>query len=276
MAATRRPLKSWHRTGARVTTKILVERDGFIATVTLNNPEKLNALDKSMWRGLADAMAELSADTYLRCVVLRGAGGKAFAAGADISRFAEERSNPAQAAEYHRIIESAMEGIYGCLHPTIALIDGVCVGGGMEVASCCDMRICGEGSRFGVPIKWLGITMHYGELACVMEVVGPTVAREILLEGEVFGAERALQVGLVNRIVADDHVAAESYATAARIAQGAPIAARLNKKFIRRLLEPEPITEAEHQETYLTMDTDDFKAGIEAFLAKKRPVFSGR
>lgn len=259
-----------------MTDKVLTERDGFVATVTLNNPAKLNALDKEMWAGLGEAMAALSRDKELRCVVLRGAGGKAFAAGADISRFAEERSNPEQAAEYHRIIDTAMDGIYECIHPTVALIEGVCVGGGLEVAACCDMRICGESSRFGVPIKRLGIAMHYGELARVMEVVGPAAAREILLEGEVFGAERAKELGFVNRIAADSDVEAEAYATAGRIADGAPIAQRLNKKFIRRLTDPTLISQAEHYETYVTMSTEDFKAGIEAFLAKKRPDFKGR
>ncbi|MBL25185.1 MAG: enoyl-CoA hydratase [Rhodospirillaceae bacterium] len=259
-----------------MTEKVLTERDGYIATVTLNNPDKLNALDKEMWNGLGDVMAELSKDTELRCVVLRGAGGKAFAAGADISRFAEERSNPEQAAEYHRIIDHAMDGIYECIHPTVALIEGVCVGGGMEVAACCDLRICGESSRFGVPIKRLGISMHYGELARGMEVVGPAAAREILLEGEVIGAERAKDLGFINRIVADGDVEDEAYATAARIAEGAPIAQRLNKKFIRRLTDPTPIGKDEHDETYVTMGTEDFKAGIEAFLAKKKPEFEGR
>ncbi|MBE89440.1 MAG: enoyl-CoA hydratase [Rhodospirillaceae bacterium] len=259
-----------------MTDKILVERRSLIATVTLNNPLKLNALDKEMWLGLGEAMELLSSDDTLRCVVLRGAGGKSFAAGADISRFAEERSSPELAKEYHHTIDLAMNGIYQCRHPTVALIEGVCVGGGMEVASCCDIRICGESSRFGVPIKWLGITMHYGELARVMEVVGPVIAREILLEGEVFGAERAKEVGFVNRILADADVEAEAYATADRISRGAPIAARLNKKFIHRLTQPQPISQAEHDETYISVETEDFKTGIEAFLAKKRPNFKGR
>ena len=259
-----------------MTDKIRIERGGFIATVTLNNPHKLNALDKEMWHGLGEALELLSSDDTIRCVVLRGAGGQAFAAGADISRFAKERSTPELAKEYHHTIDRAMNGINECRHPTVALIEGVCVGGGMEVASCCDMRICGESSRFGVPIKWLGITMHYGELARVMEVVGPVIAREILLEGAVFGAARAKEVGFVNRVVADADVEAEAYATADRISRGAPIAARLNKKFIRRLIQPEPITQAEHDETYLSVETEDFKTGIEAFLAKKRPDFKGR
>ena len=256
--------------------KILSHQDGCIATVVLNNPKKLNAIDLEMWTGLGKTMASLSKNTELRCVVLRGVGGKAFAAGADISRFAEERSTRDQAAEYHRIIDIAMDAIYECLHPTVALIEGVCVGGGLEVAACCDMRICGKSSRFGVPIKNLGITMHYGELARVMQVIGPAAARELLLEGQVFGAERAKEIGFVNRVVDDRTVAAEAYEVARRVADGAPIAQRFNKRFISRLCSPEPINPVEHEETYHTMTTDDFKEGINAFLSKRRPVFKGR
>ena len=259
-----------------MTKKITSHQDGCIATVVLDNPKKLNAIDLEMWTGLGKTMANLSKNTELRCIVLRGAGGKAFAAGADISRFAEERSTPEQAAEYHRVIDIAMDAIYGCLHPTVALIEGVCVGGGLEVAACCDMRICGKSSRFGVPIKKLGITMHYGELSRVMQIIGPAAARELLLEGQVFGAERAKEIGFVNRVVDDRAVSAEAFEAAHRIADGAPIAQRLNKKFISRLCDPEPIKPLEHEETYHTMTTDDFREGINAFLSKRRPIFKGR
>src|SRR3954462_2469925 len=132
---------------------VLLARDGEIATVTLNNPARLNALNKPMWQALGDAMRELSADDTLRCVVLRGAGEKAFAAGADIAEFATERANARQARDYGELIHATMQAVAQCRHPVVAMIKGACVGGGLEIAAMCDLRICGESSRFGVPIK---------------------------------------------------------------------------------------------------------------------------
>src|SRR3954454_5625608 len=130
---------------------VLIARVGDIATVTLNNPARLNALSKPMWQQLGDAMRKLSADDALRCVVLRGAGDKAFAAGADIAEFATERADSKQAKVYGELIHATMQAVARCRHPVIALIQGACVGGGLEIAAMCDLRICGESSRFGVP-----------------------------------------------------------------------------------------------------------------------------
>ena len=163
---------------------VLIARDGAIATVTLNKPERLNALDRGMWEALGAAMLALSADDALRCVVLRGAGGKAFAAGADIAEFATERADSAQAGAYGALIHEAMQAVARCRHPTVALIEGACIGGGLEIAACCDMRICGTSSRFGVPIARLGLTMGYGELQGLLALAGRAVALEILLKAE--------------------------------------------------------------------------------------------
>ncbi len=255
---------------------VLVGRDGDIATVTLNNPERLNALTQEMWRRLAEVMAELAEEDDLRCIVLRGAGTRAFAAGADISVFAEERSDIAQAKAYHVDVEAAMKAVAGCRHPTVAMIRGVCVGGGLEIATVCDLRICGESSRFGVPINRIGHTMAYGELRALVALVGPGPAREILLEGRIFGAGEAKAMGLVNRVVRDDEVETEAYATARRIADGAPIAARLHKKFINRLMDPAPLTAEEIEESYAATGSEDYRIGVRAFLEKKKPVFTGR
>ncbi len=255
---------------------ILVMRDGAIATVTLNNPARLNALNKPMWQALGEAMRELSADDSLRCVVIRGAGDKAFAAGADIAEFATERANSKQAQSYGEIIHATMQAVARCRHPVIALIKGACVGGGLEIAAMCDMRICGESSRFGVPIKNLGLTMGYGELIGVLALVGRAVALEILLEGRVFGAAEALEKRLVNRVVPDADVEQETYATAARIAAGAPLVARWHKQFIERLTVTAEIPPAEWEEGYACFDTADYRAGVAAFLAKEKPRFDGR
>ena len=255
---------------------VLIVRDGTIATVTLNNPERLNALNKAMWSGLGAAMHELSADEGLRCIVLRGAGEKAFAAGADISEFATERANSAQAREYGELIDDTMQAVAHCRHPTVAMIHGACVGGGLEIAAMCDMRICGESSRFGIPINRLGLTMAYGELQGLLALVGRAVALEILLEGRVFDAREALHKRLVNRVVPDAQVEEEAYALARRIADGAPLVARWHKKFIDRLTVVAQPTPAEWDEGFACFDTEDYRTGVEAFLKKEKPRFTGR
>ena len=255
---------------------VLVVRDNGIATVTLNNPAKLNALNKPMWAALGDTMRALAADDTLRCVVLRGAGDQAFAAGADISEFAIERADARQAKAYGELIHATMRAVAHCKHPVIAMIRGACVGGGLEIAAMCDMRICGQSSRFGVPIKNLGLTMGYGELQGVLALVGRAVALEILLEGRVFDAAEALQKRLVNRVVADADLEREAYALAGRIAAGAPLVARWHKQFVERLTVVEPVPPSEWDEGYACFDTADYRAGVAAFLAKRKPQFEGR
>jgi enoyl-CoA hydratase/carnithine racemase len=256
--------------------EILVERDGAIATVVLNRAEKLNALTKPMWQGLGDAIRRLSADDSLRCIVLRGAGERAFSPGNDISEFATERSDKARAIEYGAIMHATALALEQCRHPLVAQIHGICVGGGLEIAALADLRICGESSRFGAPIKNLGLVMAYAEMAPLVRLVGAAVALEILLEGRVFDAREAKDKGLVTRIVPDGEVAAEARATAERIADGAPLAARWHKRFARRLADPRPLTDSERDECFDCFDTEDFRIGYAAFLAKRKPEFVGR
>ena len=255
---------------------ILVERAGAIATVVLNRPEKLNALTKPMWQRLGDVIAELSADDALRCLVLRGAGDKAFAPGNDISEFENERANVEQARAYGAIMRRTLAAFEHCRHPMVALIKGICVGGGLEIAANCDLRICGESSRFGVPINKLGLVMAHAELRGLVNLVGRATALEILLEGRIFGAQEAKAKGLMTRIVPDDKVEEEAYATAQRIADGAPLVARWHKKFAERLTDPTPLSEAEVDEGFACFGTEDFQIGYRAFLKKVKPDFKGR
>ena len=255
---------------------IHVRREGTIATVVLNRPQKLNALTKPMWRRLGEAFEELSGDDALRCVVIRGAGTKAFSPGNDISEFANERSNVEQARLYGRIMHATLDAIAACRHPVVAMIHGICVGGGLEIAGLADVRICGESSRFGVPIKNLGLVMGYGELRHLIGLAGQATAMEILLEGRVFAAEEALQKRLVTRVVPDDKVEEESLAAAQRIAEGAPLVARWHKKFARRLADPRALSDEEYDEGFACFGTEDFQIGYRAFLARKKPGFKGR
>jgi len=255
---------------------ITMTRDGAIASVVLDRPEKLNALTRAMWEHLGETFAALSADESVRCVIVRGAGEKAFSPGNDIAEFATARANKAQAIEYGRAMHRTAAALAQCPHPLVAQIHGICVGGGLEIAALCDLRICGTSSRFGAPIKNLGLVMAYPEMAPLVRLVGPAVTLEILLEGRVFAAEEALAKGLVTRVVPDDQVASETRATAERIASGAPLVARWHKKFARRLADSRPIAPAEHDEAFDCFDTEDFREGYAAFLAKRTPHFKGR
>lgn len=255
---------------------IEVNRDGAIATVVLNRPDKLNALTLSMWHDLGAAIARLSADDTLRCIILRGAGERAFSPGNDIAEFATARADKSQAIAYGAVMHATAEALAACRHPLVAQIHGICVGGGLEIAALCDLRICGQSSRFGAPIKNLGLVMAYAEMAPLVRLVGPAVALEILLEGRIIDAAEANEKGLVSRVVADADVAAEARATALRIADGAPLAARWHKKFARRLADPRPLSAAEQDECFDCFDTEDFRIGYAAFLAKQKPTFSGR
>jgi enoyl-CoA hydratase len=255
---------------------IQLERDGAIVTVVLNRPEKLNAMTKPMWQSLGDAIGMLSADDSVRCIVVRGAGEKSFSPGNDIAEFQTERSNKQQAIAYGRVMHATAAAFANCRHPLVAQIHGICVGGGLEIASFCDIRICGASSRFGAPIKNLGLVMAYQEMAPLVRLAGADVALEILLEGRVFDAAEAKDKRLVTRVVPDAEVAAEARATALRVAEGAPLVARWHKKFARRLADPAPVSAAEYDECFDCFDTEDFRIGYAAFLEKKKPGFVGR
>ena len=243
---------------------VLIERDGPIVTVVLNRPEKLNAIDKVTWIALGDAIEVLEAEDTVRCIVLRGAGDKAFSPGADMAR------------SYNATVERTIGALEACRHPTLALIKGVCVGGGLEVAAFCDMRFCGQSSKFGVPIKRLGLVMAYAELRGIVNLVGRAKTLEILLEGRIFGADEALRMGLVNRIDADHQVEAECYATARRVAEGAPLVARFHKQALRRLADPAPLSNEEIEAALDCYASEDFHIGYRAFLDKISPEFKGR
>lgn len=256
--------------------ELLEERDGGIVTLVINRPAKLNAMTKPLWKLLGETVRRLDADDTVRCIVLRGAGGKAFSPGNDIAEFTTERSNAEQARAYGKIMHATLDALGSCRHPLVALIEGICVGGGLEIAALCDLRICGESSRFGAPINRLGLVMAYAEMAALLNLVGRAVTLEILLEGRIFGAAEAKEKGLVTRIVPDDQVAGEAYATARRIAAGAPLVARWHKKFVRRLEQGQPLDPNEIDEGFLCYDTRDFQIGYKAFLEKVKPEFEGR
>ena len=249
---------------------------GEIATLTLNNPDKLNAINLAMWQQLSQNMAKIAVDRGIRCVVLRGAGEHAFAAGGDLEEFVTARATLAQALHYHGEVARALNAIADCPHPTVALIKGACIGGGLEIAGVCDLRIAGDNARFGAPINKLGFSMYPGEMEGLLRLAGPAVVKEILLEGRILNAREAYEKGLVTRLVPDEQVADETYATARRISAGAPLVAGWHKQWIRRLLDGRPLTDEEKAASFAFLDTEDYKEGLAAFLEKRKPAFKAR
>ncbi len=256
---------------------ILVKKiSDFTTEVTLNRPDKLNALTKPMWKELGTTFKKLSKDKNLRCIIIRGAGGKSFSPGNDIGEFEKERSNSKLAKAYGVYLHGTLRAIQDCPIPTVALIEGICVGGGMEIAACCDLRICGQGSRFGVPIKRLGLTMAAKELEALLNVTTYSIAMEILLEGKIMNAQEAYEKNLVNRVVEDSKVEEETYKTAELICDGAPKVARWHKEFAKEIIKTGKVTSALNNKGYKCYDTEDFQIGYKSFLSKTKPKFKNK
>lgn len=256
--------------------RILVEHQGPVAIVTLSHPGRLNAITVHMWREIARVFSDLSADTALRCIVLEGEGAN-FAAGADIREFPRERADLKGVMRYHMdILAPALAAVSACIHPVIARIRGVCVGGGLELTSQCDLRIAAASARFGVPINRLGFPMAPEEMRGLLALVGRAVTLEILLEGRVFDAAEAMAKGLLTRVVPDEKLAADVQRSADRLARGAPFAARINKQTAARLsASSEPLSAHELQTYFSYAETRDHHEGVRAFLAGREPSFAG-
>jgi enoyl-CoA hydratase/carnithine racemase len=254
---------------------ILVHRDGALATVVLNRPEKGNAMIRAMWNTLGEAMLSLSADNDVRCVILRGAGEESFSPGDDIAEFEQQRHDVASGREYGATVARTIDSLKHCRHPVVAQINGVCVGSGLAIAALADIRVCGASSRFGAPLNRLGAVMGHDELHALLALVGRARVLELLLEGRIVNAAEASAMGLVHRVVDDARVAECAYESARRIAASAPLAARWHKKFINRLTDSAPLSAYEREECFACFGTADFQEGYRAFLAGRTPRFRG-
>jgi enoyl-CoA hydratase/carnithine racemase len=247
------------------------------ATVTLDSPGKLNAISESMWQALARTFAATVHEPHLRAVVIRGAGHN-FAAGADIDEFERVRGDAASGRRYHlETIANALEAIAACPVPVLAAIEGVCVGGGLEVAVACDLRLAADGARLGAPVGRIGFPLALPELVPLLRLVGPGVASELLLEGRLLDAEEAAARGLVTRVVPGARFEDEVQHCLTRIAAGSPRAARENKANLRRLAaNGGRYTEHELDESFGFLESEDYREGVAAFVGKRTAKFSGR
>lgn len=254
---------------------VRVEREGAVATVVMDRGGKRNALNLARWREIGETFRGLAGDQALRCVILRG-GPHVFCAGADIAEFPETRSGEVQARRYGEAIAEAMGSVQECPVPVIAAIKGDCVGGGLELAAACDLRVATPKSRFGVPIARIAVVMAYAELKGLHRLVGPAAAAEILFTGEIFAAADAYRLGLVTRVFEDEDFEASLARLVERIVAGSPLSHRWHKRFLRRLADPAPLSDEEKAETYAYARTHDYAEGIGAFLQKRPPRFEGR
>jgi enoyl-CoA hydratase/carnithine racemase len=258
-----------------MTASIQLRSEGPIAFVTLSNASRLNAMTRAMWRELRAVFDGLAQDASLRCIVVAGEGG-AFCAGGDISEYPSFRFDEASLREFHENeVWAALAAMLDCELPLVACIEGACMGAGIEIASCCDIRLAGASSKFGAPIAKLGFPMAPREAALVHGAIGDALARDMLLAASVHGADRLCDAGFLLRVVPDEDVAAEALAHAQRMATLAPEAARLNKRTfaaLRRSAGHESMA-ALVAAAYDYADSTEHREGISAFLSKRAPVF---
>lgn len=259
------------------TDKILSRKENGVGTIVFNNPERHNAMSLAMWDATARVLEDFRRDDTLRCVVLTGAGTKAFVSGADISRFGDERSNEAAVAHYNEIVEKASVALHEFPKPTIAMIRGYCIGGGLGIAVCCDMRISTDKSTFAIPAAKLGLGYGYPGVKRLIDIVGASFAKEIFYTARQFDAEEARTMGLVNRVVPDAELEAYVGNYAATIARNAPLTIKAVKGVVTELLKDESTRDMDHAREIVQacFGSKDYLEGRNAFMEKRKPVFTG-
>ena len=257
--------------------KLIGRKEGPIGWMIFNNPERRNAVSLDMWAAIPDVLAAFEADPEVRVVIFTGAGEKAFVSGADISQFEAERSDSTAEARYSGASAKANLAMASISKPTIAMIRGYCIGGGLAVALTCDMRICETGSRFAIPAARLGLGYGFAGIKTLIDLVGPAIAKEILITARQFTAEEALRVGLVNRVVATADLEPLVREYAAMIGANAPLTVRAAKMAAREATrDPDKRRMAEVEAAVAAcFDSADFKEGRTAFMEKRPPVFRG-
>jgi len=257
--------------------KMISKVEGGVGWMIFNNPERHNAISLEMWEGALEIMAAFSADPSVRVMVVTGAGGKAFASGADISRFKDERQEAAALAHYQATTQKAYETIQAMAIPTIAMVRGYCIGGGTAAAVCCDLRVCTEDSRFGVPAARLGLGYGLKRAEPLVDLVGPAFAKEMFFTGRQFDAREAEKMGLVNRVVADDRLEATVEEMARSIAGNAPLTVRCAKLVIGEVLKDarDRDVAATERAVDACFASSDYKEGQAAFMEKRKPRFTG-
>lgn len=258
--------------------EILIERNGRIATVVFNRPHVRNAFNLAMWSALPGVVDGLARDPDVRAIVFRGAGEDAFASGADISEFRENRKDRASAEAYNARTAAATHALESCPKPTVAMVYGYCMGGAMATAMGCDLRFSADTGKFGIPAGRLGIIYGLHAVKRLVSLVGPAVAKDILFSARVLDAEEALRLGFVQRVVPAAELATYTYDYLARVVDNAPLTVQGAKVIVEAIVEDGGAARRDEiaQLQLRAFESEDYKEGTAAFLEKRRPRFVGR
>lgn len=260
------------------TDKMIAEKDGAIGWMTFNNPARRNATSLEMWEAVDTIITDFAKDDDIRVVVMKGAGDKAFVSGADISQFEDARANAAAADKYAKVSEKARAAMEQLEKPLIAMIRGFALGGGLAVAMRADIRIAAEDAQLGIPAARLGIAYAFDSLKKLVELVGPSKAKEILMTAKRYNADEALAMGLINRVVPVTGLEAETRTLCDTIVNNAPLSVKANKAIINQtLLDPDKRDfDLVKKVTSDCFDSEDYIEGRTAFMEKRKPVWKGR
>jgi enoyl-CoA hydratase/carnithine racemase len=262
----------------KTTDKMLARKAGRVGTMIFNNPERHNAVSLEMWQAATKILDDFAIDEEIRVVVLTGAGGKAFVSGADISKFEDERATREAVERYNATTEKVYSGVATFPKPTIAMIQGYCIGGGLNLAICCDLRFCSEGSRFGLPAAKLGLGYGYAGLKRYIDTLGPAHTKDIFFSARQIGAPEALAMGIVNRVLPDAELSSFVETYAQGVAANAPLTVQAIKQISLEVLKPESERDLKRAADLVArcFASEDYIEGRRAFMEKRDPVFTGK